>query len=172
MLSYLRCIKSHRGSNDPECRNLSKSYLSCRMDRYVLVSSCPMVHAPLHITPSTSCGIYQPSKGERRILCYRSVKVLEPGSRDCQGGNKEGCKGALRRPSFPVSTKCGTSELSNRRSSSPVSPLSVQALSGRAYRASKRTHVSTSFRRTASAVSESSESLLGVASKEVNADYA
>jgi hypothetical protein len=35
MLSYLRCIKSHRGSNDPECRNLSKSYLSCRMDRYV-----------------------------------------------------------------------------------------------------------------------------------------
>jgi hypothetical protein len=35
MLSYLRCIKSHRGSNDPECRDLSKSYLSCRMDRYV-----------------------------------------------------------------------------------------------------------------------------------------
>lgn len=35
MLSYLRCIKSHRGTNDPECRNLSKSYLSCRMDRYV-----------------------------------------------------------------------------------------------------------------------------------------
>lgn len=38
MMSYLRCIKSHRGSNDPECRNLSKSYLSCRMDRYV---DCP-----------------------------------------------------------------------------------------------------------------------------------
>ena len=35
MLSYLRCIKSHRGTNDPECRGLSKSYLSCRMDRYV-----------------------------------------------------------------------------------------------------------------------------------------
>jgi hypothetical protein len=35
MASYLRCIKSHRGLNDPECRNLSKSYLSCRMDRYV-----------------------------------------------------------------------------------------------------------------------------------------
>ncbi|KAF1834261.1 hypothetical protein BDW02DRAFT_550896 [Decorospora gaudefroyi] len=35
MLSYLQCIKSHRGSNDAECRNLSKSYLSCRMDRYV-----------------------------------------------------------------------------------------------------------------------------------------
>ncbi|KAH3941634.1 hypothetical protein HBH53_199560 [Parastagonospora nodorum] len=36
MLSYLRCIKSHRGSNDPECRNLSKSYLSCRMDRNLM----------------------------------------------------------------------------------------------------------------------------------------
>ncbi|KZM18471.1 hypothetical protein ST47_g10413 [Ascochyta rabiei] len=33
MLSYLRCIKSHRGTNDSECRNLSKAYLSCRMDR-------------------------------------------------------------------------------------------------------------------------------------------
>ncbi|EUC47484.1 hypothetical protein COCMIDRAFT_89980 [Bipolaris oryzae ATCC 44560] len=36
MMSYLRCIKSHRGSNDPECRNLSKSYLSCRMDRNLM----------------------------------------------------------------------------------------------------------------------------------------
>ncbi|KAI4700500.1 Cytochrome c oxidase assembly protein cox19 [Alternaria sp. Ai002NY15] len=36
MLSYLRCIKSHRGTNDPECRGLSKSYLSCRMDRNLM----------------------------------------------------------------------------------------------------------------------------------------
>ncbi|KAF2686612.1 hypothetical protein K458DRAFT_415974 [Lentithecium fluviatile CBS 122367] len=36
MASYLRCLKSHRGSNDPECRNLSKSYLSCRMDRNLM----------------------------------------------------------------------------------------------------------------------------------------
>lgn len=36
MLSYLRCIKSHRGTNDTECRNLSKSYLSCRMDRNLM----------------------------------------------------------------------------------------------------------------------------------------
>ncbi|KAH7414005.1 hypothetical protein DE146DRAFT_14515 [Phaeosphaeria sp. MPI-PUGE-AT-0046c] len=36
MMSYLRCIKSHRGSNDPECRDLSKSYLSCRMDRNLM----------------------------------------------------------------------------------------------------------------------------------------
>ncbi|KAF1937054.1 hypothetical protein EJ02DRAFT_68025 [Clathrospora elynae] len=36
MLSYLRCIKSHRGTNDAECRDLSKSYLSCRMDRNLM----------------------------------------------------------------------------------------------------------------------------------------
>ncbi|KAF2131288.1 cytochrome c oxidase assembly protein COX19 [Dothidotthia symphoricarpi CBS 119687] len=36
MLSYLKCIKSHRGTNDDECRNLSKSYLSCRMDRNLM----------------------------------------------------------------------------------------------------------------------------------------
>ncbi|KAL6169206.1 Cytochrome c oxidase assembly protein cox19 [Exserohilum turcicum] len=44
MMSYLRCIKSHRGSNDPECRDLSKSYLSCRMDRYVDRSRRPYKH--------------------------------------------------------------------------------------------------------------------------------
>ncbi|KAF2706919.1 hypothetical protein K504DRAFT_493248 [Pleomassaria siparia CBS 279.74] len=36
MASYLRCLRSHRGTNDPECRNLSKSYLSCRMDRNLM----------------------------------------------------------------------------------------------------------------------------------------
>ncbi|KAI9732485.1 MAG: Cytochrome c oxidase assembly protein cox19 [Claussenomyces sp. TS43310] len=34
MMGYLACIKKVRGMNDPECRNLAKSYLSCRMDRY------------------------------------------------------------------------------------------------------------------------------------------
>ncbi|CBX92296.1 hypothetical protein LEMA_P050020.1 [Plenodomus lingam JN3] len=33
MHAYLRCIKSHRGTNDSVCRDLSKSYLSCRMER-------------------------------------------------------------------------------------------------------------------------------------------
>ena len=35
MTSYLSCMKKNRGMNDPECRNLAKSYLACRMDRYV-----------------------------------------------------------------------------------------------------------------------------------------
>ncbi|KAF1840666.1 uncharacterized protein K460DRAFT_294632 [Cucurbitaria berberidis CBS 394.84] len=52
MLSYLRCIKSHRGTNDPECRNLSKSYLTCRMDRYVHHESLhQMSLLPSHTLP-------------------------------------------------------------------------------------------------------------------------
>jgi hypothetical protein len=33
MIGYLSCIKKSKGMNDEECRNLAKSYLSCRMDR-------------------------------------------------------------------------------------------------------------------------------------------
>ncbi|KAF2266899.1 mitochondrial copper chaperone [Lojkania enalia] len=36
MISYLQCIRSHRGSNDSECRNHAKSYLQCRMDRNLM----------------------------------------------------------------------------------------------------------------------------------------
>ncbi|KAF2276126.1 uncharacterized protein EI97DRAFT_377492 [Westerdykella ornata] len=46
MLSYLQCIRSHRGTNDPECRNRAKAYLSCRMEQYVpsLVFLIPLRH--------------------------------------------------------------------------------------------------------------------------------
>ncbi|CAI6253757.1 unnamed protein product [Periconia digitata] len=53
MASYLRCIKSHRGTNDPECRNLSKSYLSCRMDRYVPNYSLLIVVPTLPSSPNS-----------------------------------------------------------------------------------------------------------------------
>ena len=32
-MSYLECIKKVKGVNEDPCRNLAKSYLSCRMDR-------------------------------------------------------------------------------------------------------------------------------------------
>lgn len=35
MMGYLDCMKKNKGMNDPECRNLAKSYLACRMDRCV-----------------------------------------------------------------------------------------------------------------------------------------
>lgn len=33
MTRYLACMKRVKGMNDPECRNIAKSYLACRMDR-------------------------------------------------------------------------------------------------------------------------------------------
>ncbi|OCK83078.1 hypothetical protein K432DRAFT_291871 [Lepidopterella palustris CBS 459.81] len=36
MTTYLRCLRSHRGTNDPECRLLSKSYLQCRMENNLM----------------------------------------------------------------------------------------------------------------------------------------
>jgi cytochrome c oxidase assembly protein subunit 19 len=36
MKKYLRCIRSHKGVNDDECRELSRGYLQCRMDRNLM----------------------------------------------------------------------------------------------------------------------------------------
>ena len=33
MKQYLRCIRSNRGVNEDACRELSKGYLQCRMDK-------------------------------------------------------------------------------------------------------------------------------------------
>lgn len=35
MMTYLSCIKKVKGVNENECRMLAKSYLACRMDRWV-----------------------------------------------------------------------------------------------------------------------------------------
>lgn len=36
-MSYLSCIKKVKGVNEDECRMLAKSYLTCRMDRWVIL---------------------------------------------------------------------------------------------------------------------------------------
>lgn len=36
MTAYVRCIRSKRGMNAPDCRELSKAYLQCRMDRNLM----------------------------------------------------------------------------------------------------------------------------------------
>lgn len=33
-MTYLQCIKKVKGVNEDQCRNLAKSYLTCRMDRW------------------------------------------------------------------------------------------------------------------------------------------
>jgi cytochrome c oxidase assembly protein subunit 19 len=34
MSTYLACMKKAGGVNDSKCRDMAKSYLACRMDRY------------------------------------------------------------------------------------------------------------------------------------------
>jgi len=36
MKNYLKCLRSHRGVNDDECRELSKGYLQCRMEKNLM----------------------------------------------------------------------------------------------------------------------------------------
>jgi len=36
MKKYLSCIKRVKGTNEPECRDIAKSYLTCRMDRNLM----------------------------------------------------------------------------------------------------------------------------------------
>jgi hypothetical protein len=82
MLSYLRCIKSHRGTNDPECRNLSKSYLSCRMDRYVhkafLPSGCALRLTVIYVaTPFLPFSV-QSRRGRRRQSLHTTRLFRQP----------------------------------------------------------------------------------------------
>ena len=39
MKSYLACLKTHRGVNGQECRQLARGYLGCRMERYVYIDT-------------------------------------------------------------------------------------------------------------------------------------
>ena len=49
MAKYLACIKKVKGVNDSQCRDIAKSYLGCRMDRYVV-----MVPSSEHAANSSS----------------------------------------------------------------------------------------------------------------------
>lgn len=48
MIEYLSCMKRVKGVNEPDCRNLAKSYLTCRMDKYVPCSSMKDRRLRLH----------------------------------------------------------------------------------------------------------------------------
>lgn len=45
MTQYLRCIRAHKGTNDDECRQISKAYLQCRMERYVHMCAAYISHS-------------------------------------------------------------------------------------------------------------------------------
>ncbi|KAH7085779.1 hypothetical protein BKA63DRAFT_27113 [Paraphoma chrysanthemicola] len=96
MLSYLRCIKSHRGSNDPECRNLSKSYLSCRMDRYV--PSHPFVILSQPHIPRSAVGRCTTRKGRRGSCATKLSDLLNRVVGSPCLGAAGACKGEVLAP--------------------------------------------------------------------------
>jgi hypothetical protein len=99
MLSYLRCIKSHRGSNDPECRNLSKSYLSCRMDRYVCTLSF-IAHTPLLAKQTHIPWSCDRDKGEMECCDTKLSKSPLDQVVGIFVLGFEDCKGEIMQPSF------------------------------------------------------------------------
>jgi hypothetical protein len=142
MLSYLRCIKSHRGSNDPECRNLSKSYLSCRMDRYVpLRHICHMLPASTPHTAQTvlnrSCLLRNKQGGRRSCDTHHLSRSCKPGSRNTQEGGSRAAREICCSPHSLPLVASETPGLSNRHSSSHLSP-SPQAFSRTAYLSAKK----------------------------------
>ncbi|UPX10687.1 Cytochrome c oxidase assembly protein cox19, variant 2 [Ascochyta rabiei] len=158
MLSYLRCIKSHRGTNDSECRNLSKAYLSCRMDRYVpdlpssphSLSRCDNLPGPHPLARAR----------ERRGACHTDLSKF---SNQVVGNIGPGsCAHARERCSSPHSSslvRSETSGLSNRSLASPFRPPALRHCPLRDSCPLNDIHISTHHRCTASAASEQSASL-------------
>ncbi|KAI9838465.1 MAG: Nitrogen permease regulator 3 [Thelocarpon superellum] len=110
MVHYLACLKKARGTNDPECRLLSKSYLQCRMDHLVAVvlvintKAGPRLvfHYPpyprddLPPTYSTGKGAYPDSDSDS--------SDVEPVSSDDELGISSGRPGRTRRSRNPLET--------------------------------------------------------------------
>jgi hypothetical protein len=120
MLSYLRCIKSHRGSNDSECRGLSKSYLSCRMDRYVHRPLLLLIRAPLPCHKYPKLLLQGARKGGEASCDTDMSECFGPGIRKDSNGSKGS---RLQRFCTSHSSHLSRSEtlpLSNRQSSSPL----------------------------------------------------
>jgi hypothetical protein len=95
MASYLRCLKSHRGSNDPECRNLSKSYLSCRMDRYVLLIF--RLHPP---APASATRCLSEARDSDRPVIPSCQSGCDQVLGTLDGGGSARCKGEKLYRSF------------------------------------------------------------------------
>lgn len=89
MQSYLGCMKKKRGTNDPECRDIAKAYLTCRMDR------CAK-YLPLRWVVSNGRYNYRNlmAKDEFKNLGFADNKPTEESKKNT--GAEKGPKGELR----------------------------------------------------------------------------
>lgn len=75
MKQYLRCLRAHRGMNDDECRQLSKSYLQCRMDRNLMAPD-EMRNLGFDNTPPPANAV------------AGHTKTIDPAKKGSEGGGK------------------------------------------------------------------------------------
>lgn len=94
-MTYLSCIRRVKGVNENECRLLAKSYLACRMDRWVILRGFPaygvtgiLITAAIQATSwqGTTSGTWGLRKRRRRS---RAIAVGR--------GPKESSVGDIRR---------------------------------------------------------------------------
>ena len=105
MTKYLDCLKKVKGVNENECRNVAKSYLACRMDRYDRLSQFPCA------SPSHSLSLLPANTRSsvgwvalRNLMAKDDFKNLgfkeksgEPARREkTQQDGEKGAKGELR----------------------------------------------------------------------------
>jgi cytochrome c oxidase assembly protein subunit 19 len=75
-------MKKVKGLNDPACRNLAKSYLACRMDRWVS-SKSPIVFA--HSEANSNSHRNLMAKDEFKNLGFADEKPVEQKEDDAAG---------------------------------------------------------------------------------------
>ncbi len=93
-MSYLSCIKKVKGVNEDECRMLAKSYLTCRMDRWVIYG-LPVVLSSFAVTE-----VHTNKGADRNLMArdeFKNLGFKEKQTPATQGGSVEaGVKGELR----------------------------------------------------------------------------
>ncbi len=96
-MSYLSCIKKVKGVNEDECRMLAKSYLTCRMDRWVIheLTALPVV-VPLsrkcRLTRKRTATSWQGTNSKiwdsrKRKHQQRKVGAMRRESKESSGGD-------------------------------------------------------------------------------------
>ena len=95
MMKYLDCMKRVKGVNENECRMLAKSYLSCRMERWVTPWR---YHAPA-LVPGPLCQKLTGSVCSN-LMARDELKNLGFAEEASKGGEnateEKGVKGELR----------------------------------------------------------------------------
>lgn len=92
MTAYLACIKRVKGVNEDQCRELAKSYLTCRMDRCVTLLSTTDA---LWIRMADRVWLTELTRNLMAKDEMKNLGFAEDDKKPETGGSKGGVKGEL-----------------------------------------------------------------------------